>query len=99
MLPSKSEPRVHGVSRILRDVAVVNLVELSIISKRSTIDLEEGIIVSTYHTVRGGRKTNGIQFHVDFPVRLLDRISAYYYFPLRFSFAFDLQICYKGLIL
>jgi len=60
MLPSQSEPRVHGTSRILGDVAVVHLIELRIIIKRSAINLEEGVVVSTYHTVSGSWKTYSI---------------------------------------
>ena len=92
MLSSQREPRVHGTCRILGDVAVVHLVELSIIFKRSAVNLEEGVIVSTYHTVGGCGKAYSIQFHVDFPVRLLHRVPTYYYLSLRFSLALDLQI-------
>ena len=55
MLPSQSEPRVHGASRILGDIAVIDLIELLIIIKRSAINLEEGVVVSAYHTVGGCR--------------------------------------------
>ena len=55
MLPSQSEPRVHGTSSILGDVAVVHLIELRIVIKRAAINLEEGVVVSTYHTVGGSR--------------------------------------------
>ena len=82
MLPSQSEPRVHGASRILGDIAVIDLIELRIIIKRSAIYLEEGVVISTYHAVGGGRKTYSIQFHVDFPVRLLHRVSTHYYLSL-----------------
>jgi len=99
MLPSQSEPRVHGISRILGDVAVVHLIELRIIIKRPAINLEEGVVVSTYHTVGGCRKAYCIQFHVDLPVRLLHRVSTHYYLSLRFSFALDPQIGDEGLIL
>ena len=60
MLSSQREPRVHGTSRILGDVAVIHLIELSIIFKRSAINLEEGVIVSTYYAVGGCGKAYGI---------------------------------------
>lgn len=82
MLSSQGEPRVHGTSRILGDVAVINLIELSIIFKRSAVNLEEGVIVSTNHAVGSCGKAYSIKFHVDLPVRLLHRVPAYYYLSL-----------------
>ena len=77
MLASQGEPRVHGISRILGNITVIHLIELSIIIKRSAINLEVGVVVSTYHTIGGCWKTCGIKFHVDFPVRLRNRVSSH----------------------
>jgi len=83
---------------VLCYVAIIDLVELRIIFGRSSVNLEEWVVVRADETGRGVRQIHGIKFHGHLPVRFLNRVSSDHNFPLRSLLAGAHQILNEGLI-